>query len=133
MQKKLIKIRVVGYFNSDLFYDIISYEDEVPENGKAYKGTRRHKEEDIVTIGVPWTQVSETVQDDGPMWSAYVILDGNTKKAECSLKTRELFEIVKALMIANMNKFLNECSSFEFNADKFSKKFDEYFANDGDC
>lgn len=127
MEKDLIKIRCVCYFNSAPGFGIIAYKDIVPGETTAYKGTRKHKDTDIVEIGVPWTQTTLTPNEDGPMWSAYVILEGNTPKSECLKKAGELFGIAKQAMLDDTAAFLERAGASEFDWEKCANLYDEYF------
>ena len=123
MEKKLKKIRVMCNFNCQIGFGIVEYTDEVPDNESAWKNTRRHTPTYIVKLDAPWTIVSDTEE---PLWSAYVIVDGNTSQEDCVKKAHELFDIVKKLVLEEREAFGKRAEEMAFDTKHCAEIFGEY-------
>lgn len=126
MKKDLIKMRVQCWFDCEPAFGVITYEDDVPDESHAWKGTRRHNDESVVGIGETWTQVSGPREESGPMWSAYVILDGASGKAQCRKWIGELFSTVERLMRPEAEQFQMRLSQMSLDMGAFEKALAEY-------
>ena len=122
MERELIKIRVLCNYNCQLGYGIIKYVDEVPDEEMVWKNTRRHTQTNLVRLGNPWMIISD---NEEPLWSAYVIIDGKSTKEQCLDKANELFNIVKKLMLDKREAFLDRLNKLVFDRQHCSDLFGE--------
>ena len=91
MKKNLIKMRVCLGYDCKPRLDVISYEDEVTDDGKAYQSTRGvRNERTLVEIGKIWMRFDNESKE--PYWDAYMIVDAQTSEQERAEKAMQLYE-----------------------------------------
>lgn len=111
MKKNLVKMRVCLGFDCNPRVDVISYEDELSPEGKAYQSTRGvRNEKTLVDFGQTWLKMSDV--SNTPYWDAYVIVDGDNASIESlAEKAKEL----QSLAMESMRKSLED-ETARFNA-----------------
>ena len=103
MKKSLVKMRVCLGFDCNPRLDVITYEDEVTEDGRAYQSTRGiRNEKALVGIGQSWLKYDSSSKE--PYWDAYVILESTATEAERSKAVAGLYDSA----IGAMKKGLDE-------------------------
>lgn len=126
MEKKLKKIQVVCNFNCQVGFGIFEYTDNVPDDESAWKNTHRHTPSYVVKLDAPWTVVSDTEE---PLWSAYVIVDGNASQEDCVKRANELFDAVKKLVLEEREAFSRRAEEMKFDAKHCAEIFGECLKN----
>lgn len=121
MKKEIVKIRVLCGIDGVPGYSYIRYEDEVPDEKRVWKATRRHNDESIVEIGEIWTNLPIVSDDGAPCWNAYAILDASASKEEKEAKARELFEVVKRAAEEDARALADKVGNAEFDSERFEK------------
>ena len=129
MKKEIVKIRVLCGVSGEPSYGYIRYEDEVPDETHAWKGTRRHNDESIVELGEVWSNPVDYDNGDGVFWNAYAILDANASKEEKIAKAEELCGIVLKKVADEAGKLMQKAESARFDLERFSTLMTGY---DGD-
>ena len=90
MKKNLIKMRVCLGFDCNPRLDVISYEDEVTDDGKAYQSTRGvRNEKTMVSLGQPWLKFDNSSKE--PYWDAYAIIDASASDGERGALAAKLY------------------------------------------
>ena len=103
MKKSLVKMRVCLGFDCNPRLDVITYEDEVTEDGRAYQSTRGiRNEKTLVGIGQSWLKYDSLSKE--PYWDAYVILESTATEEERSKAVAGLYDSA----IGAMKKGLDE-------------------------
>ena len=103
MKKSLVKMRVCLGFDCNPRLDVITYEDEVTEDGRAYQSTRGiRNEKTLVGIGQSWLKYDSSSRE--PYWDAYVILESTATEEERSKAVAGLYDSA----IGAMKKGLDE-------------------------
>lgn len=90
MKKSLLKMRVCLGFDCNPRLDVISYDDEVTDNGMVYQSTRGvRSEKTLVKLGQQWMKFDSSSKE--PYWDAYVILDASSTEQERGKAVVELY------------------------------------------
>jgi hypothetical protein len=104
MKKSLVKMRVCLGFDCNPRLDVITYEDEVTEDGRAYQSTRGiRNEKTLVGIGLPWLKYDSLSKE--PYWDAYVILESTATEEERSKVVAGLYESAIGAMRKGVDEF----------------------------
>lgn len=104
MKKSLVKMRVCLGFDCNPRLDVITYEDEVTEDGRAYQSTRgTRNEKTLVSIGQPWLKYDSSSKE--PYWDAYVILESTATEKERSKAVAGLYESAIGAMRKGVDEF----------------------------
>ena len=104
MKKSLVKMRVCLGFDCSPRLDVITYEDEVTEDGRAYQSTRGiRNEKTLVGIGQSWLKYDSLSKE--PYWDAYVILESTATEEERSKAVAGLYESAIGAMRKGVDEF----------------------------
>ncbi len=91
MKKSLIKMRVCLGFDCNPRLDVISYDDEVTDDGMAYQSTRGiRNEKTLVKLGQSWMRFDSSTKE--PYWDSYVIVDASISESERAEIAMDLYE-----------------------------------------
>lgn len=102
MKKNLIKMRVCLGFGCNPRLDIISYEDEITQDGKVYQSSKGiRNEKTAVDFGQIWMKTDDL--SNAPYWDAYVIVDANASEQERAEKAMQLYETAINAMSNGLN------------------------------
>lgn len=104
MKKSLVKMRVCLGFDCNPRLDVLTYEDEVTEDGRAYQSTRgTRNEKTLVGIGQSWLKYDSLSKE--PYWDAYVILESTATEEERSKAVAGLYENAIGAMMKGVDEF----------------------------
>ena len=97
MKKSLIKMRVCLGFDCNPRLDVIAYEDDVTDDGRAYQtvsGVRN--ERTLIGVGQTWVRFDDATRT--PHWNAYAIMDAESGADAIAGKAVELQRECTAMM-----------------------------------